>query len=686
LAKKDNQNARQIDLTSFEFVRACGACHPGGGPAEYDRTGARYDAYAADPANHIEPGGENGFDGDYFRSRWRETGVLEADCLLCHMPSYDHGARNAQIAMLNFKWAATAGAGFARVTGGVADGRVPKTSYDRTVFLPDGTVALHLVREVPSRNCLSCHREPDWKKKGASYSTRTDVHLRAGLRCVDCHVTGRKAADTRIRGREIHETGKGDDPTGLVRDDLDNTMRTCRDCHMEGLLKAPVPLHRGLPPRHLEKIACQTCHIPQRQVKAALLQDSTVFNTTPRITASGKRIWTFYGPAMEPWNLYGEASAFTAERQPLHVYEPVRAWYKGRIHPLNRIYSIWVGLLAEDGKTLHQPFMKDLFMMWKSHLEDPVRRYPELALIRDDNADGAQEIDRPEEIRGFLKAVTEHLRAQGEPLEERRAVLVSGPEYTSDGAAWNPLPFAPQPWEYTPYASVFKLNHDIAPAAQALGTGGCTDCHGSSAGFWTRPVMARPFTGVDAQPVFVENAALLGLSPVGTAMSGFRHEILIPVLFYGVFGAFACLVLVLVAYGLGVHRGVGETFTTDPEMRLHLGIIGVALLGPAVLLVGEALLSSEIIGVLGRLHTAVGILFVLAVLRAGAGSRRPRGANVVSAAAGILFMAATGSLLLVADSMEIRQIVFTFHDIGAVTLCSLAGLLIVAKIFRGARR
>ncbi|RPI49096.1 MAG: hypothetical protein EHM49_10480, partial [Deltaproteobacteria bacterium] len=423
LARKKNKNSREIDLSSFEFARACSDCHPGGGPLEYDRDGNRYDRYAKDPANCIVPGGENGFDGDYFKSRWAESGVLEADCLLCHLPSYDHKAREAQIKALNFRWAASAGADFATVEKSVAQNAAPAIKYKTEIFQTDGKVALNIVREVPEEKCLNCHLEPDWKKKGEPYSHRTDIHLRARLKCVDCHVTGRSATDERIAGRERHEISKGDDPTGLVRDDLDNSMRTCRDCHMDGLLNAPVPRHVGLPPRHLDKIACQTCHIPQRQVKAALMQDSTVFNTAPRIAKEGNRIWTFYGPDMKPWNLYGEASSFTNRQEPLFLYEPVRAWYKGQIYPMNRVDSIWIGILEPDGKGLDQAYMKDLYAMWTGHRKDPVNNFPELGKITDDNGDSVSEANRPEEIQGLLAAVKRYLVSQEEPLDGRHVIL-----------------------------------------------------------------------------------------------------------------------------------------------------------------------------------------------------------------------------------------------------------------------
>jgi hypothetical protein len=89
LASKKNSNPRTIDMTSFDFVTAtCGNCHPGGGPLEFDREGQRYDHRMADPASGLTPGGENGLDGDYFKARWSETGVIEADCLLCHSPEF----------------------------------------------------------------------------------------------------------------------------------------------------------------------------------------------------------------------------------------------------------------------------------------------------------------------------------------------------------------------------------------------------------------------------------------------------------------------------------------------------------------------------------------------------------------------------------------------------------------------
>ena len=685
MAKKENSTAREIDLTSFTFVQTCGGCHPGGGPAEYDRNGNRYDTFAADPENHIVSGGTNKFDGDYFKARWAETGVLEADCLMCHMPGYNYELRKKQIKSLNFRWAATAGAGFAKVKGAVKKGDIPVVSYitaKHGPFMPDGRVALKMVREIPSENCLSCHREPDWKKKGASYNHRTDVHLRAGVRCVDCHVTGRKATDARISGREMHQIGKGDDPTGLVRNDLDNTMRTCEDCHVKGELRTKVAAHRGLPPLHFDKIACLTCHVPQRQVKAALMQDSTVLNSVPRISMAGKRIWTFYGPDMKPWNLYGEASTFTVEKQPLFLFDPVRAWYKGKIYPMNRIDSIWIAILDMKGNITGQPYMKDLYKMWSGHMKDPQKNWPALSVIQDDNHDGAPEINRPDEIRAMLAATTAYLKKACEPIAQRQLALVSGPLYTVDGENWLNLKFQPEPWQYTPYSSVFKLSHDIMPADSALGAGGCTDCHSSSSRLWTRKVMLEPFDGATATPVWQTNAALLGVSETAVSMGALRHEMLEPLLFYGMLAIFTLIVMVLLAVGLEFVPGCGAKLTTDPAMRLMIAILCTALLGPGIILVGENILSSHAVGVLGTFHRGVAIALAASLVWACLADRVRKTTLFWAGCAGICFMLATGGILLFSDSVNMRQVVFTLHDIGALAFSAFAFCAIMFRLFR----
>jgi len=518
LAQKKNSNARTIDMTSFDFVTAtCGNCHPGGGPLEFDREGKRYDLWMKDPASGLVPGGENNLDGDYYKARWSETGVIEADCLLCHMPEYNLKKRNEELEKLNFRWSATVGAGFGTVTGSVKNGEKPVVIYDKTKFDSDGNVILHIAPEVRNETCLGCHAKPDWKKRGASYTSRTDVHIAAGLRCVDCHPAGSRATDPRIRSKEEHQFSKGDDPSGWVRNDLDNTVRSCEDCHLKGWRNAPIAKHKWLPVFHLDKISCQACHIPVRAVKSALVQASDVFNFAPRISPPAKRIWTFYDQEMKFWNHYGELELFTNKDQPTNITRPTLIRYKGKIYPANRVHSTWVGYEEKGKQGLNMLFMKDFYQMWVQHNSDPQHKYPELSKITDDNGDGALEVNRPDEIDALLSATKNYLIETNFPLENRRLVWVSDSKVYYSSTEFRELPH--EEWEATPYASVYKFSHDVAPAKAALGAKGCRDCHSKDSPFFFGRVLQSPFDA-HGNPVWITQNIILKYNGMPRQYSG----------------------------------------------------------------------------------------------------------------------------------------------------------------------
>ena len=574
LAPKQNACGRTIDMTSFDFVTAtCGNCHPGGGPLESDREGKRYDAWMRDPLSGLTPGGENGLDGDYYKARWSETGVIEADCLLCHMPEYDLNRRNRELANLNFRWAATAGAGFGNLTGKVTANEQVIVTYDKSRFDAEGNAIVHIAPEPRNETCLNCHFKPDWKKRGAAYSARTDVHLLAGLRCVDCHAAGSRAADPRIRGREVHQFGKGDDPSGWVRNDLDNTVRSCENCHLEGWRNAPRATHAWLPPLHMEKIACQACHIPVRAVKSALMQASDVYNPAPRITPPPKHIWTFYDQEMAFWNHYGELELFTGKDEPTNLTRPTLIRYKGKIYPANRVHSSWVGF-EEDGKPgLNQLFMKDFFQMWTQHRADPKNKHPKLATITDDNRDGIVEVNRAEEIDALLAATRAYLQATGFPMAGRRPVWVSDSRAYSSSNEWRELDR--HEFEATAYASVYKFSHDIAPAKAALGSAGCSDCHRRESPLFQGAVLDVPFDGDTASPRWVPNHRNLGVSSFWVRLGALREEWMKP----AVYGLEAVVILLLAGFVfwrlLTVRFGIKSRFACLIAALLPVGGLSV---------------------------------------------------------------------------------------------------------------
>ena len=576
LSPKKNDSAAMMDMTSFSFFTSpCSACHPGGGSAEFDRQGKRYDRWMSDPARGLLSGGDNDFDGDYYQARWSETGVLEADCLLCHLPAYDLSERKKQLGLWNFRWAATAGAGFATVTGSVKEENPVEVTYDKQHFKPDGTVEPHIVREPRNEVCLSCHAKPGWKKRGANFRNRTDVHLRAGLKCIDCHPAGSSADDPRICGREEHQIGKGDDPGGHVRDDLDNTCVNCADCHDTGRLGAPIPKHRWLPPLHLEKIACQTCHIPERAVKSTQIVASDVFNPGTKIPTKGKHLWTFYGPDGKYWNHYGDLEMMGYDDKPTDLFRPVLARYKGKIYPVNRIHSAWPGIEVEGKTALMQPKMGSIYKMWTSHHADP-SKYPALAKIVDDNGDNVPEINRPKEIDALIQSVTEMLADTKYPMEGKRVVWVMNDRVYRSGTAYRTLD--KHTWEASPYANVHKYNHDVYPANAALGANGCTDCHHPSSPFFFADVVKYPFDE-QAKPVTEPQYRVLGLSRTAAHLGAWREASLKPALY-----ALSGVLILAGVVSLGT-TGIGSVFRPRPAPRWLRAAPGIVALCLGTLLV-----------------------------------------------------------------------------------------------------
>ncbi|MFK5986701.1 MAG: cytochrome C [Pseudomonadota bacterium] len=92
LAKKNNSSEHDfMDKGSAGLVQRCATCHTGGGWMEQDREGIRYDQKNVAAITPL--------DGDYYtrvssssghgastveRWDWKKSGVVEADCMMCH--------------------------------------------------------------------------------------------------------------------------------------------------------------------------------------------------------------------------------------------------------------------------------------------------------------------------------------------------------------------------------------------------------------------------------------------------------------------------------------------------------------------------------------------------------------------------------------------------------------------------
>ncbi len=223
------------------------------------------------------PGGSVGDKSD-LRSldnefRWRVSGDLEINCLSCHDAefSHDQAAHAASTARQNFRWVATASSALANVYGSARDmpdnydiywGSAPDLSkkmpphvvYDLTRFNQKNEVHFDLSSNIPNRNCYYCHStkiiNSERKEK---WMYEQDVHLKAGLTCVDCHRNGLN--HDMVRGYENELTKKTD-----IENDIKYEF-SCSGCHLEsGRLGAPKPQHAGIPTIHFEKMSCTSCH------------------------------------------------------------------------------------------------------------------------------------------------------------------------------------------------------------------------------------------------------------------------------------------------------------------------------------------------------------------------------------------------------------------------------------------
>ena len=325
-----------MDLSTYDWIGAegkmtsdgrtlsfaCGWTHPGGGPLEYGRkSGGKPDLSKTltqgESQNNIP------FDGDYSsnytpdrRSHFRESGVLEGDCLLCHMSGYRMDRRNIEISKRNYGWAPTAGAGLGGISGAVFSYRDPAVGPNHASFLSgawnfsrrptvqylwgngnlftkEGKLKGSLInKKVGSKNCLQCHGDMEARKSGTHYAAPYDVHIAAGFQCTDCHgLTGNTKAQ-RLR----HQIAKGWSPEGTARKKLDGVgMKTCVACHLEGQYrqvrvdlpkeaKNPAKVHKEKFPRgefHFYLLHCSVCHATGQPGKGIYLCD----------VSTGDQIW-----------------------------------------------------------------------------------------------------------------------------------------------------------------------------------------------------------------------------------------------------------------------------------------------------------------------------------------------------------------------------------------------------------
>jgi len=419
----------QIGWTSREFTRYFGRHMPGGGV------------------------GEKSSEDDSEIMREFISGKLEINCLSCHnaAPAHNQGQYFLQVVRENFRWAAAATCEFASVAGSAKDmpetydpfmpepveKKIPPTvTYKKDAFDQDNKVFFDILREVPDNRCYFCHSNLYLDKEDTEkWSSDEDIHLKAGLSCVDCH---RNGID--------HNINRGYEGESTVSTNEMAVTSTCEGCHLgeksssepvAGRLGAPVPEHQGIPPVHFEKLTCTACHSgPWPKEKTILTK-----------TAQAHRLGTI-GVNKSP-------EALPHINSPVFAKEP-----DGKIAPHKLIWPAFWGSM--EGKAV-----------------TPIA----FETVRGIVGKALAELQLPRS--GDWPALTnEHINEALTLLQksvESKAVYISGGKlYGLDDAGKlyeQDNHSAAQPY-------MWPIAHNVRPAAQALGVRYCTDCHATDAPFF----------------------------------------------------------------------------------------------------------------------------------------------------------------------------------------------------------
>ena len=288
LAKKSNTSEADFaDRGSAGWIQRCISCHTGGGWMEKDRNGNRYDK--TDPATVAH------LDGDYFNRGtdennqsasvdtvsqwdWQKSGVVEADCFICHADLNAMIKTDPQLAVDGSSDAVThfrslrryvlAGGGYFRYVGSAIleflnlNNPADPDDADRTLLnfrrdtSPDAENMVHMRRTDPNYGLiLDDNGEPilDWNAAAFDDKGKVDIPM---LRypdndnCMICHRTsnsrrgfygfGESAAMTYDEDGVVEEDYKDDVHKGLTWTENGQTrnIENCNACHSKGYYKS----------------------------------------------------------------------------------------------------------------------------------------------------------------------------------------------------------------------------------------------------------------------------------------------------------------------------------------------------------------------------------------------------------------------------------------------------------------
>ncbi len=593
-----------LAMTDWEFALRFGSHHPGGGPLEWTAGGKRRDS-AEEP----------GPDGKGAASRWKSGGVLGIDCLACHLAGpYNREERASLVRAGQFRHAPGAAAGLSAARPSVKkitpDGDevyepLPLSSVKPSAPGEGILAALHDASrfDAEGRVLLDVTRHPPARNCLACHAVNLEASN--GVFDVDVHMAAGLGCTDCHRNGIDHQIARCDGGEIDRKHDPANATLSCRGCHATGRLGAPPIPHRGMPYFHLEKIACTTCHSgpwPEGELQRVQTARAHGLGLIAQDEPGGRALPAVWAP----------------------VY---RHDGEGLIRPHFAVWPSWFGRM-KDGRPVPLPLVK---------VKEAVDE------VRSAAADaGAAPDDR---------AVLEKLREKG---VEDPVRVAGGRMYRIEGGRLEGRE-APESGAY-----MWPIGHWVRPAAQALGSGGCSDCHSVSSPFFFGSAVPPGFAGPDAAGRKMHenlglSAGAIRLGALAVMMREGGMKLVAVLLVLGLLAA----ALGHMAVGARAARvlGIPEVRASGPAPDLGLPLRWVHFCAWALLLVlvvtgagflvtyGPSPLPSFFSSRHAvRLHVASGLVFaalvpILALAWIVLGEVRKRGPQWVNAWGGFLWMA-----------------------------------------------
>jgi thiosulfate reductase cytochrome b subunit len=251
---------------------------------------------------------------------------LEMNCFLCHLTQPANAARVEAIQSGQVEWAATA----TLMEAGIVERSGEGFLWNPAAFTDQGELNAPFVaiQDPNNANCAQCHGVvqvnseqaltlvgcdlDQWQTattgqvisgerislsgvnltQKASRTHPWDIHAARGLECTDCHFSLNNPAyylaseesrpahlqfDPRrleigeYLQRPDHNFARGQSAQYTIAESLKGTMRRCESCHDASLHADWLPYVE----RHMEELACESCHIPELAAPAIQFTDWT---------------------------------------------------------------------------------------------------------------------------------------------------------------------------------------------------------------------------------------------------------------------------------------------------------------------------------------------------------------------------------------------------------------------------